>query len=258
MGIRLEQLAASGATDGQLAHWNQSLGMWECTTLISGMTFDESPTFNGLIYLLGWYIPTNTSESLTTAASVTAGEAGYHSHFVLDVSAATGLPFTIRITGTSIDENTGATTASDTEDLSVTANGFYQSIKSWVDAVEFSIVEASKSCTIDVFRVTYWDRGNTDFRVTGVRLEWVPDTISWSFQLRVLHVEDDGSVEVLDNVTFDNNDTLLRAEKDSPGKYKRGNYDHAVSGAAKEGVVIEVTQSGMGSFFMELKYDGGH
>lgn len=255
---RLEQIAGSAAADGQLMHWNTSLGKWEPTTLLSGVYFDEAPTFNGVLYVLGWYVEINSAATLTSASPVTAGEACYHSHLVLDVSAASGLPFTIRVTGTSVDESTGTTTASDTEDLSITANGYYQTSKSWVDAPEISIVEGSKSCTIDVYRMTYWDRGNTDFRMTGCRLEWTPDAILWSIRLRILHVHDDGSFEALDDVTFANGDSVLRAEKDMPGKHKRGDYDHALNGADKEGIIVEIDQTGIGSFFLELKYDGGH
>lgn len=255
---RLEQLAQSGASDGELMHWNESLGLWECTTLISGITFDASPTSNGLLYILGWYIPINTTAALASASPVTAGEAGFHSHFVFNISAASGLPFTLRITGTSVDESTGATTPSDTEDLSITANGYYQSAKSWIDASEFSIVEGSKSCTVDVYRITYWDRGNTDFRVTGCRLEVTPDATIWSFRLRILHVHNDGTYETIDDVTFDNGDSPLRMDKDKAGKYKRGDYNHALDGSLQEGAIIEVDQSGIGAFFLEMKYDGGH
>lgn len=253
--IKLKQLSASGATDRQKVEYNSTTGLWEPVTIVHATTFSESPTANGIIYLLGWYILTNSAASLTSAGPVTAGEAGYHSHFVLDVSAAAGLPFTIRITGTSINEITGATTASDTEDLSVTANGYYQSTKSWVDAVEFSIVEGSKSCTIDAYRVTYWDDGNSDFVLSGIRLEWTPDAPTWSIQFRLLHVENDGSFTLLDDVTFDNNDALLRAEKDMPGKYKRLDYNHPNVGSQNEGIIVEIDQSGIGNFFVEMKHD---
>lgn len=256
--MRLEQIAPSGAADGQLVHWNASLGLWECTTLISGITFDASPTSNGMLYLLGRYIQTDPAASLTSASPVTAGEAGLHSHFVFDISAASGLPFTLRITGTSVDESTGATTASDTEDLSITANGYYQSVKSWIDAPEFSIVEGSKSCTVDIYRVTYWDRGNTDFRITGCRLEVTPDATIWSFRLRLLHVHNDGSYDAVDDITFSNSDSPLRMDKDKPGKYKRGDYNHSLDGSLQEGAIIEVDQTGIGAFFLEMKYDGGH
>ncbi len=258
MPVPLRQLGQVGASDAQMMHWNNSLGEWEPTDVKSSLSFNEAPTANGLLYLIGWYIRTDSAASLTSAGPVTMAEPAYHSHIVLDISAASGLPFTVRLTGTSINEITGATTASDTEDINVTANGFHQSVKSWVDAVQISIVEGSKSCTIDVNRVTYWDRGNLNYTVSGARFEWTPDAVSWSIQFRVLHVEDDGSVDVLDDVTFANGDSLLRAEKDKPGKHKRGDYSHAVNGANKEGVILEVTQSGIGQFLVELKYDGRH
>lgn len=258
MRPRLEQLDGSGSADGQLAHWNAALGKFEPTTLISGIYFDAAPTFNGLLYTMGWYIPTNSAASITSAAPLTASENGYHSHWVFNISGAVGLPFTLRVTGISVDEDTGTTTPADTEDIAVTANGYYQTAKSWVDASQFSIVEGSKSCTVDVYRVTYWDRGNTNYRLTGCRLEWTPDAVSWSFRYRLLHVNDAGDLATIDDVTFANSDSPLRAEKDMPGKYKRGDYAHPVDGTLKEGCIVEITQSGIGAFFLEVKYDGGH
>lgn len=255
MRPRLEQLAGSGAADGQLAHWNAALGKFEPTTLISGIYFDAAPTFNGLVYTLGWYVLVDSAASLTTTP-LAASENAYHSHWVFDISGATGLPFTLRVTGISVDESDG-TTAGDTEDISITANGYYQTTKSWLDNSTFEILTAG-SCTADIYRVTYWDRGNTSYRITGCRLEWTPDAPSWSFRLRVLHVHDDGSLETLDDVTFDNSDIPLRGEKDKPGKYKRGDYNHATDGTLKEGCIVEITQSGIGAFFLEVKYDGGH
>lgn len=255
---RIDQISGEGVVDGQLMHYNQSIDCWEPCTITAGIYFDAAPTFNGLLYTLGWYIEVNSAASLTSASPVTAGENGYHCHWVFNISGATGLPFTLRVTGTSVDEASGALTPGDTEDLNITADGYYQTAKSWVDASQFSIVEATKSCTMDVHRITYWDRGNTDFRITGCRLEWTPDAILWSFRLRLLHILNDGSINLIDDVTFANTDSPLRAEKDMPGKYKRGDYDRTFQGAVKEGLVVEIDQLGIGAFFLEVKYDGGH
>lgn len=219
------------------------------------LNFTYSPTYNGLVDVLGWYQQIDTAESLTSASPVTASEKGFHSHFVIDVSSASGLPFTVRITGRSVDEADGTETGSDTEDISVTANGYHQSIKSWIDDVQFSIVEGSKSCTIDIYRITYWDRGNREFTVTGVRMEFQPDNPAWSINLRIRKVLNDGSSADIDNVTFANTDTYPRAADGEPGKYKRTDFNTFVDGRLAEGIIIEVNQTAIENIYLEVRYD---
>lgn len=224
--------------------------------ILSNIVFRIDPTSNGEESLLGWYDTSDTSKSLSSSTPVTATMKGYHSHYVFDVSNATGLPFTVRLTGTSINESNGNTTASDTEDISVTSNGYYQSEKSWVDDVEFSIVESSKSCTIDIYRTTYWDRGNNDFTVNGCRLEWEPDAGEWYIKVRLIHLDDSGSMSYIDNIEISDTDTIPRAENGVSGKYKRGDYNHIINGAGKEGLIIKVDQKAIKSFLLEVKYSG--
>lgn len=220
---------------------------------IQNLVWRITPTENNTISLLGWNIQTNTAENLTNATPITAGEPGYHSHFIIDVSGATGLPFDITVTGRSVDEATGTTTPGDTEIINVTANGYYQTTKSWIDAVIFSVI-AGKSCTIDVYRNTYWDRGNENFTVHGCRMEWKPDAGSWSIRIEILSVNDDGSITVIDDVTFASTDSILRASNGKYGKYKRGDYDKYINGANKEGIIVRVDVNNISDFYIEVKY----
>ncbi len=214
-----------------------------------------APTSNGTINMLGWYIQTDVAAALASGAPVTPAVPGYHSHFVLNVSAAVGLPFTVRFTGTSIDENTGAEIPADTEDLAVTVNGYYQTVKSWVTAPSISIVEGAKSCTIDIYRITYWDRGNNNFTVVGCRLEFEPDAPTWSIQFNLYRVNDDGSMTTIDSTTFADSDTPPRAANGDVGKYKRGDYSTFVAGAVREGLVIEIIQTNIADLYVEVTYN---
>ncbi|MHA2062822.1 MAG: hypothetical protein ACXABY_00335 [Candidatus Thorarchaeota archaeon] len=229
--------------------WMRSAGM-SSIPLLGRMC----PTVDGIIDVLGWNIKTNEAASLTSASPVTMSEPAFHSHVIVDVSGASGLPFTIRVTGTSVNESTGALTESDTEDLDITANGYSQTAKSWIDPVEVSIVEASKSCTADVYRNTYWDRGNTDFTLIGCRFEWIPDADTWSITIKLIHVNEDGSLSYVDNKTFSNSDSPPRAANGKPGKYKRGDYAYFMHGADNEGLIVVVDQTNISSVFLEVKY----
>lgn len=218
------------------------------------LTWSQNPTHNGVISLIGWHINTDTSVSLVSGSPINASENGYHSHFVINVTSGVGLPFTIRITGISIDESTGATTSGDTEDINISNNGFFQSIKSWVDDVQFSIVENSKSCTIDIYRTTYWDRGNRNFCIEGSRLEWEPDAAAWSIQVLIHRVTDSGELIIIDNTTLTSTDDPDRGETDKYSKYKRGNYNFNISGVNKEGIIVSIDQQSIRTFFLEVKY----
>jgi hypothetical protein len=173
---------------------------------------------------------------------------------MFDILTSSDLPFTVRVTGTSVDEIDGSTTPGDTEDVSVAALGDYQTSKSWITAPELSIIEASKSCTLHIYRNTYWDKMNTDFVVHGARLEWEPDSATWSMQLILYHIQNDGSYILIDDVTFDNTDTPPRAENGEPGKYKRIDYDTAIEGSAKEGLMIRVVQTNIRSLLLNITH----
>lgn len=230
--------------------WEKSLD----TPLDGNLPRWVMPAGNGALPLLGWYEQTDSAESLTFATPVTASVPGYHSHFVIDVSSSVGHPYTIVATGTSVDEATGTETGSDTENISVTGNGHYQTAKSWIDAVQFTITEG-ESCTIDIYRTSYWDRANRNLTATGVRMEWTPEAATWSIRLQIQKVANDGSISTIDDVTFANTDTPPRADNGEVGKYKRGNYDTPIEGSANEGIIIIVDQIAIESFSVDFRYN---
>ena len=215
------------------------------------LLFSESPVFDGENPLLGWNIQTDTAQILNSTTPITMAVAAFHSHVVIDVSQISSPPFTIRLTGTSVNESTGVLSLGDTEDIAVSANGYYQSSKSWVTAVQLSIVESGKSCRVDIYRTTYWDNGNNDFAVNGARFEWLPDTPgAWSIRLRILHVENDGDINIIDDKTFASTDTPPRAGNAEPGKYKRGDYGGFILGTANEGLILIVDHTNIDKFLL--------
>jgi hypothetical protein len=220
-----------------------------------GLLFRDTPTFNGYLKILGWYNVSDLSIALDSTTPFTATIAGYNSHYVLDISNAVGLPFTIRCEGKIVDEVTGIYT--DTfEDITITANGHYQTAKSFIDYGDFSIVEADKSCDVDLYTTTYWDRGNKDFTVTGCRLEWTPVQNNWDIDVGIYKVANNGEKVIIDKVEFHSTDTVKRAGEDLSGKYKRGDYNTFCEGSNMEGLVVEVeNQQGIGSILLEVKFD---
>lgn len=222
--------------------------------MLHSIIYDFAPTGNGVLDVLGWYEEVNSSESLTSASPVTAAVAGYNGHYSIDLSSVSGAPFTLRVTGTSINESTGAQSEADTEDIAITGNGYVQTVKTWMTAPVFSIVEGSKSATIDLHRQSYWDRANKNFNVSGVRMEWKPDVANWNITIEVLKVNNDGSLSQIDSTTFDNTDTPPQTQSGRKGKYKRGDYDTFINGSQSEGIILRITQTGIETINLELRY----
>lgn len=242
--------------DGTDYNWVLGPSSEEAGYIHDDLSWSYSPNFNGIISLLGWNIETDSAITLASGSPVTVSEPNFHTHCIINVLDMTpsGVPFTIRVSGTSIAELDGVTTSGDTEDLSVTDSGYYQTSKSWLDAVELSIPDSLSTCTADVYRTTYWDRGNDDFKLEGCRLEWEPDNVAWELQILIRHVHHNGEIHMVDSTAFANTDSVPRAANGKLGKYKRINYDHFIRGSNDEGLIIEIDQKGIRSFNLEVRY----
>lgn len=232
----------------------KKLADWDTNAKHRSMNYRISPTANGVIYMIGWNIVTDSAYALSNAAPLTISEAAYHSHIVIDASSVVGAPFDLTITGRSISETDATETPGDTETISITANGYYQSTKSWLDAVVLS-VPAGKTMTVDVYRTTYCDNGNIDFTLTGARVEWTPDAATWDLNVDIIKVNANGSLTTVDTFTFANTDGVLRAANTKPGKYKRLDYNTSISGSTSEGLIVYVDQTGLQDFLIGVKYD---
>lgn len=218
------------------------------------LTWYVTPAFNGTYDMMGWHEQTDDDASLTSASPVTASVPPYHGHYVLDVASAAGLPFTIRVTGTTVDESTGTTTPGDTEDIAITADGYYQTTKSFVDAAEFSILEASKSCTLDIYRTSYWDYANRDFYVDGVRVEFCPSGTTWDMTIQILTVNNDGSLSSIIDKTLLSSDVPPFGERNYRSKWKRTNMNVLVEGSAGAGIIVRADQTALYDFYVEVRF----
>jgi hypothetical protein len=223
------------------------------------LVFTGHPNYNGEIRVLGWYIKTNDQPpndgpyELSSGNPVQSLKTGYHSHWVMNVLTTSGVPFTVNVSGTSVHEDSGTHTE-ENEEITVTGTGYYQTGTSFMDASIFSILEAGKSCTMDIYKTTYWDAGNRDFILEGCRLEWEPDQINWDFNLQIYHLHHDGSIELIDDLDFDDTDEFPHAAAYEPGKYKRTNYNHFINGDNSEGIVVYLDQDSISNFYLELRY----
>jgi hypothetical protein len=196
---------------------------------------------NGAFNVLDHYTHVVTGQALSSAASYTPAGPFFNSQANINVIGGVGLPFTLRITGESVNEDAGTTTPADTENIAVAANGDYASNKKWLDAPTFSIVEGSKSCTIDVYRCRYWDNNNNNYRLVGSKWQFRPGAASWAFTYTIRKINTDGSSTVIETKTFASTDSPPWAANGEDGTWKRTDYNTDVDGSGKEGIVVELS-----------------
>ncbi len=219
------------------------------------LTFQAFPTANGIISLVGDYEITDTDAVVTSAAPYTSGHPYYNSRLYVDVKAVTGEPFNLRVTGTSVSQIDGSTTPADTEDIYVTGTGNYSTTKYWVTAPQLSIVEASKSATVDLAKAHIYSLGGKKLTVQGVELLWTPDGAIWNIQLRIAKVSNLGVITDIVNKTLYSTDSPPFAANLEEGRYRLSQLDTLVDGSAGEGVFIYIDQQKIQDVFIGIEYE---
>lgn len=218
------------------------------------LIFQENPTANGALFLIGGYEQTDVDAALTSAAPVTASQPYFNARMFIEVTAATGGPFTIRVSGTSVDQETGALTPGDTEDIGFTTLGYYSTLKFWVTAPQVSIVEASKTATVTLGRGYSWNLDEKALTISAVEMLWTPDGVNWNVQLRVAREESDGSVTDIVNVTFDSSDTPPRAGDEQRGRFRVGGLSDVIDGSNGEGLFVYADQTRLSEITVGVYY----
>jgi hypothetical protein len=217
--------------------------------------FSSAPTAAGDIFMRGWDIETDAAASLASGSPHVASEPGFNSRFALTLSSTVGAPFTLRLTGDTVDRETGAVTSADTDDVAVAGDGSYQSEKWFITAPSIVPVEAGKSATAQIRRLNYAVAGTRDYEVLTLLAEFTPDAVNWDLSVYLWKVEDNGSITVIDSFVFDSTDTPKRADDDTPGAYSRTNLSALIDRAKKEGVIIYVDQQAIGEISVTVGFE---
>jgi hypothetical protein len=222
--------------------------------VVSSKALYSSNPPGGSFDLLGFYELIVTSQSITSAAPYVATDEFYNAQACINVTSASGAPFTLRITGTSVDETAGTTTPADTEDIAVAANGDYASDKKWLTAPTFSIVEGSKSCVVEINRTRYWDNNNNNYRLLGSKWQFVPQSASWSFTYTILKINTNGTTTLIETRTVANTDSPPWGEPGKSSVLKRTDYNTDVDGSGKEGIIVQFSNVSMTYITADLRY----
>jgi len=158
-------------------------------------------------------------------------------HAMLNVTAI-GTAGTVRVSGTSYDPDTGTTTGSDTEDITVSAGetGYYRSSKLWVGTVTLSGLTTT-SVTANLFRYE-------GFELTG---HYTLDTIQWFWHasaanndLQIVAYTYDFVARTRTTVV-DHTETNIASN--TPFSYKRSSLAADIDFADGERVVAKIVSS---------------
>ena len=253
----LVDVAISSPVNGSILQYNSTSGVWDNTNAL-----DPSGNIATSFFVVSWAADTFTakpknvfgtiySDAAFTGQTITSAQSrtitqGYNRHPVLNVTTLT-TSGVVRISGNKINENTGVVTSGYTEDLTVTATGYYQGAGKYVDTITFGGTgDTTASVTATAYTTTYADFGNSHFGLKYVRFGWIPSNPAWDIALRVYQVHEDGSLTSLDQgrLAFNSTDNANRAANGVVGHAKIIQADNAlidIRGDQNEGIVIEIT-----------------
>jgi hypothetical protein len=157
----------------------------------------------------------NITGEFRTVASNEAGDfatdfAVVNNHVFILVNSMTGSGV-VTFTGDSIDETDGTVTLGDTETITVDvgAGQYYQTAKKWWQMNNIDIPAGITVIDYDIGVVGYSDVGNTDFKITGYRMDATAQGVNAEVRFRLVKIQDDGagkmSIVDIEDITCDSN-----------------------------------------------------
>ena len=189
----------------------------------------------------------------------------YAAHAMI-VLGGSSTDMVVRVTGTSITD-AGARVTSDTQDLTTSggsANDYFETTKKWIGAVSFSL-QSVTSVDANYGFVKYWDRGNTDFTISGLECLWLANKTDSSFDIDLIHHKTTGwtynAAAEPDPPLLQTMTTTHSTESDNTagehGAWKLTGLSQAVSGSTVEGILFRVTKGSVNTldnFCCEVTY----
>ncbi|MCP4392700.1 MAG: hypothetical protein GY804_00240 [Alphaproteobacteria bacterium] len=137
--------------------------------------------------LIGEYRVVDTGETGDYATDYACN----NQHTSIEVNSLTGSGV-VTFTGVSMSESSGIPTAT-TETITVDATGKYQTDKKWLEITNIDIPVGITAINYDVEVLGYLDMQNSDFTVTGMRIDGLSNGNDADFSLGIIKIQDDGS-----------------------------------------------------------------
>jgi hypothetical protein len=224
---------------------------------------------SGTNYFGGFYIFNSGNSDFTATQTLGVANASYAAHLFLLLGADTDDDLTIRVSGTSIDDE-GNRTGSDTQDIvfthPATANDYAETPKKWIGQVSIDHISGTaKQCNWGFSK--YWDNQNSDFIVTGLEATWRGGANDADPDLQLIHHKATGwtynagstptpPTPLASMKTDHTPEHLVR--NNVPGAWKRTDLNAEVNGGDGEGTIIAMVTNNnktfeMGNFLLRIR-----
>ena len=222
-------------------------------------TFDSPAGGFGTFYFGGFYEFAATDDDFSGSPTFGTANSSRAAHFFYVLGATTVDNLTLRVTGTSID-NQGNRATSAIEQITFTngtlANTYKETTKKWLGQVTITVVAGTaKTCNYGFTK--YWDSNNSNFKIIGVEATWLGGANDASPNIKLRHHKDTGwtfnsgaaatpPTEVVAMAT--DHSTEDQVVKDENGAWKRDNLNEEILGGNGEGTIFEIVTTANKTF----------
>jgi len=146
------------------------------TPITFAFPFTSPSGSSGTFYFGGYYLFAASDNDFSPSVTHGTVNGSYAATFFIVVGAVPVDTLTIRITGTSINQATGARTTSDTEDIILTTasavDDYHETTKAWLGQITISVVSGT-AVTCNYGYAEYFSAGDIDFAITAIKADWL-------------------------------------------------------------------------------------
>lgn len=215
----------------------------------------------GTNYFGGFYIFNSGNSDFTATETLGIANTSYAAHLFLVLGANTDDDLTIRVSGTSVDDE-GNRTAADTQDIvfthPATTNDYAETPKKWIGQVSIDHISGTaKDCNWGFCK--YWDNQNSDFIVLGLEATWRGGANDADPDLQLIHHKATGWTynagaeptppTPLASMKTDHTPENL-VKNNVPGTWKRTDLNQEINGGDSEGTIFAMVTNSNKTFEM--------
>lgn len=234
---------------------------WGANASTRAFTFSSPSGGSGVTYAGGHYRFGATDNDFNPSITFGTANGAYGDHIFLVAAAggSGGTDTVIRVTGTSMQDDTTRTTG-DTEDLTVddagSAGAYYETAKKWVGQVTIEKI-SGPDLLCNYGGAKYWDDNNEDFKIEGVEVTWLGGANDGSANLLLRHHKatgwtyNNGAAPTPPTAIADMNSdyvTEINVINGEEGAWKQTNLTTNVEGSGSEGMLLEIITSANKTF----------
>jgi hypothetical protein len=207
-------------------------------------------------YAGGFYDFASTDDDFSPSVNFGTANKSVAAHFMIVTGAVTVDEVTIRVTGTSINDD-GVRTPSDSQDIIIPSgtpvDSFFETPKKWNGQVTVETISGTP-VTCNYGYNKYWDFNNQNYTIMGLEALWSSDSSDSSSDIELLHQKSTGwtfnsGAEPTPPTPIAARSTDHGADNEhqvGQGAWKRANLTQVINGADSEGILFRVTSGNAG------------